>query len=161
MHLSLRDSQIIPRVFILCKNVTTSLTQPKCLVSGSLRTASQSLPTFTDQPQSTTVDAGQSVQLSCKATSSKTITYTWEKDDSTLQADGRVTIAKDGTLAISKVEFSDRGNYVCFATVRDNGQTVRAPSKTAKLTVRSKFSTSVIYYCLVVRRASPTLERDG
>lgn len=160
MHLSLRDSQIIPRVFILCKNVTTSLTQPKCLVSGSLRTASQSLPTFTDQPQSTTVDAGQSVQLSCKATSSKTITYTWEKDDSTLQADGRVTIAKDGTLAISKVEFSDRGNYVCVATVRDNGQ-IRAMSKTAKLTVRSKFSTSVIYYCLVVTRASPTLERDG
>lgn len=96
--------------------------------------------TFTQEPKSTTVNAGNSVSFNCSVTTSGTVRYNWQfmGQRITSSSDGRITIRSDGTLEFTSAQPQDDGEYVCVAVVKVNGVKDRKKSQKAVLTVRSK-----------------------
>ena len=88
-------------------------------------------PTITEAPQDTTVNEGDPLQLTCKASGQPTPTITWTKDGKEL---GK-------TLNIQKSNRNDAGKYVCKAdnSVKD------AKTASAQVTVQCKFDTYQLY----------------
>ena len=68
-------------------------------------------PTFILQPQNQTIEEGQRVVLSCKATGNPFPKLSWYK----MGSNGTFLIHGQ-TLDISVVKITDRGSYTCVAT---------------------------------------------
>ena len=88
-------------------------------------------PTITEAPQDTTVNEGDRLQLTCKASGQPTPTITWTKDGKEL---GK-------TLNIQKSNRNDAGKYVCKAdnNVKD------AKTASAQVIVQCKFDNYQLY----------------
>ena len=82
-------------------------------------------PTITKAPQDTTVNEGDPLQLTCKASGQPIPTITWTKDGQQL---GK-------TLNIQKSKRTDAGKYVCKA---DN-KVKEAKTASAQVKVQCKF----------------------
>ena len=89
-------------------------------------------PTITEAPQDTTVNEGDPLQLTCKASGQPTPTITWIKDGKEL---GK-------TLNIQKSKRTDAGKFVCKA---DNN-VKEAKTASAQVTVQCKFNTYQLYF---------------
>ena len=82
-------------------------------------------PTITKAPQNKTINEGDPLQLTCKASGQPTPTITWTKDGQQL---GK-------TLNIQKSNRTDAGKYVCKA---DN-KVREAKTASAQVKVQCKF----------------------
>ena len=82
-------------------------------------------PTITEAPQDTTVNEGDPLQLTCKASGKPTPTITWTKDDNPLGKPPN----------IQKSDRTDAGKYVC----RADNNVKEAKTASAQVTVQCKF----------------------
>ncbi|XP_077862845.1 neuronal growth regulator 1-like, partial [Saccoglossus kowalevskii] len=89
--------------------------------------------TIITPPSDQTVNEGGSVTFECTSTGVPDVTYTWQKDSTDIDIDGRYAVTV-GSLTIYNIEKSDYGTYTCIA---DNG-VGSGDSKSAVLTVNFK-----------------------
>ncbi|XP_052285916.1 roundabout homolog 2-like isoform X6 [Dreissena polymorpha] len=98
-------------------------------------------PSIVIKPSNQIVAVGRTVSLPCKVLGNPEPTIYWETKSSSelmfenkVYADGRMSVADDGTLRIERVMKSDGGEYTCKA-IGSNSQPAEA---TALLTVRAE-----------------------
>lgn len=90
-------------------------------------------PIFTVQPESVTIQPGESTKLECVAVGSPQPEITWFKEDLEIKSSGRIHISSDATiLELQNAKTSDSGLYICEAR---NVQGYREVS--AEITVRN------------------------
>jgi hypothetical protein len=77
-------------------------------------TGSVSAPTFSTNPQPTTVTVGQNVILTAAASGSPT--YQWDFNNAPLSDTGNITGATGPTLTITSATLAESGSYTCVAT---------------------------------------------
>ena len=88
-------------------------------------------PTITEAPQDTTVNEGDPLQLTCKASGHPTPTITWTKDDNPLGKPPN----------IQKSDRTDAGKYMC----RADNKVKEAKTASAQVTVQCKFDNYQLY----------------
>ncbi|WP_316414225.1 immunoglobulin domain-containing protein [Mesoterricola silvestris] len=88
-------------------------------------------PTFTTQPQTQTVFAGNAVFLSAAATGNGTVTYQWQKDSVDIPG------ATAATLKLTSVTTANSGTYTVIATNTSGSSALTATSNSAVLTVNA------------------------
>ena len=88
-------------------------------------------PTITEAPKDTTVNEGDPLQLTCKASGQPTPTITWTKDDNPLGKPPN----------IQKSDRTDAGKYVC----RADNKVKEAKTASAQVTVQCKFDKCQLY----------------
>ncbi len=72
--------------------------------------------TITQQPASATVAGGGTTNLSIAATGSGTLTYQWQKNQTTLTNGGHYSGCTTATLTISSASTNDAASYRCVVT---------------------------------------------
>ncbi|XP_041372950.1 roundabout homolog 2-like isoform X3 [Gigantopelta aegis] len=80
----------------------------------------QTHPTFVIRPQNQVVGLGRTVTLQCVVSGNPVPTVFWSKgSDQPLmfpnQENGRFSVSEDGTFRIDRVQFEDKGEYICQA----------------------------------------------
>lgn len=86
------------------------------------------------KPQNISAVEGETVQFVCRASGHPRPTMSWTKNMRQMGPDPRISEQEDGTLSITNVQESDKGEYQCYAS-----NTVQTISASGHLTVRSKF----------------------
>lgn len=89
------------------------------------------VPTFTRRPQDKIAVEGETVQFICQAAGHPRPTMSWTKDMHQIGGDPRQVEREDGSLTITNVQESDRGEYQCYAS-----NSVQTISTSAHLAVR-------------------------
>jgi gliding motility-associated-like protein len=102
---------------------------------GTQFTLAQSRPRIIKQPRDTIVCELSDATFEIRATSTRTLTYTWYKEPAILLTGPHYNTAGPGTLIIINVVLADAGNYYCVVT-DDYGNSTRSASAT--LTVNKR-----------------------
>ncbi|XP_017287235.1 peroxidasin isoform X2 [Kryptolebias marmoratus] len=72
-------------------------------------------PVFTNAPRDQTVEAGQDVQIPCRAQGQPRPVLTWNKDGVQVTESGKFHISPEGYLEVKDVGTADGGRYECVA----------------------------------------------
>ncbi len=89
-------------------------------------------PTITQQPESRSVAAGETVTFQVEATGAQPLSYQWQKDGANLANAGNISGATSAILTVANVTTADAGSY---RAVVDNAANQPATSDAATLTV--------------------------
>ncbi|MBM3884080.1 MAG: hypothetical protein FJ387_30970, partial [Verrucomicrobia bacterium] len=109
--------------FVVVNNGVGSATSSLAALTVTVPTTG---PSISHQPQSRTVDQGQSVTFTVLATGTPPLRYQWDKDNVTIPG------ATDASLTLDNVQPSDAGSY----TVMVSNGSGAVTSNPARLTVR-------------------------
>jgi hypothetical protein len=88
-------------------------------------------PSIASQPQSQTINAGQSASFSVTATGTAPLSYAWMKDGTQLSDGGNITGSRTSTLTVANVGAANAGNYAVIVS----NQAGSVASSPATLTV--------------------------
>uniref|UniRef100_A0A1A8LEU1 Peroxidasin homolog n=2 Tax=Nothobranchius pienaari TaxID=704102 RepID=A0A1A8LEU1_9TELE len=80
-----------------------------------LRIQQRVTPVFTNAPRDLTVEAGQDVQIPCRAQGQPRPILTWNKDGIQVTESGKFHISAEGYLEVKDVGTADAGRYECIA----------------------------------------------
>src|SRR6266850_753710 len=97
-------------------------------------------PSIVSQPQSQTVNAGQSASFSVTATGTAPLSYSWTKNGTRLSDGGNITGSRTSTLTVANVGAADAGNYAVVVS-NPAGSAVSSP---ATLTVITSTPPSIV-----------------
>jgi hypothetical protein len=97
-------------------------------------------PAIVSQPQSQTVNAGQSASFSVTATGTAPLSYAWTKNGTRLSDGGNITGSSTPTLTVANVGAADAGNYAVIVS-NQAGSVVSSP---ATLTVITSTPPSIV-----------------
>ncbi len=89
-------------------------------------------PTITQQPESRSVNADETVTFQVEATGTEPLSYQWQKDGANLANAGNISGATSPVLTVANVTTADAGSY---RAVVDNAANQPATSDAATLTV--------------------------
>ncbi|MBK1882003.1 immunoglobulin domain-containing protein [Luteolibacter pohnpeiensis] len=113
--------------------------------------AASTAPTITDDPDSATVDIGDSVDFTVVADGTSPLTYQWYKGESTISG------ANSETYSIDSVALADAGSY--YVIVSNSAGTDTSDS--ALLSVNQPFTTFLNYYEISSESATDDHDSDG
>src|SRR5204863_266950 len=108
--------------------------------SARLTVITATPPSIVSQPQSQTVNLGQSASFSVTATGTAPLSYAWMKNGTQLSDGGNITGSRTETLTVANVGAADAGSY---AVVVSN-QAGSAVSSPATLTVITSTPPSIV-----------------
>src|SRR5205814_751076 len=79
--------------------------------SARLTVITSTPPSIVSQPQSRTVNLGQSASFSVTASGTAPLSYAWMKNGTQLSDGGNITGSRTTTLTVANVGAADAGNY--------------------------------------------------
>ncbi|XP_069497466.1 hemicentin-1 isoform X2 [Ambystoma mexicanum] len=85
------------------------------VVERSVTLTLHSHPTITTEPVETTVDAGTTVLLNCRAGGEPPPTIEWSRQGRPILSDDRITVLSNNSLRISSAQKEDTSEYECVA----------------------------------------------
>jgi hypothetical protein len=107
---------------------------------AQLTVTTATAPSIVSQPQSQTVNLGQSASFSVSATGTAPLSYAWTKNGTRLGDGGNITGSSTTTLTVANVAVADAGNYSVIVS-NQAGSVVSSP---ATLTVITSTPPSIV-----------------
>ena len=88
---------------------------------------------------------GSDIQIRCKCYMNPSGTYTFSKDDATLNSGGHITVDRNKVL-IKNATTEDSGSYACTASLHDSAVT-KTPDSPLSISVIGMFKKSPFLFC--------------
>ena len=110
-------------------------------------------PHFDTEPSDTSVFLGQTAMFECSIGATPPATPKWLKDDQPFSLDHRMKVLPSGSLEINDVRLSDRADYKCKVSDREETKISRSASlkiDLGKMKIDFKFSDGVSSFYLFI-----------